>query len=123
MRMQNTLLKDPEATCMLVEVITKNSQNIIWKNSLDGVAIYNNKIRKVSIDQFYSIVTGDGLAFKKLCAQIPKIISDTLENPGCNKIKNTVFKELKKISPNLMKSIYLLSFEKYEGFSNFEVFR
>ena len=33
MRMQNTLLKVPDATCMLVEVIARNSQNIIWKNS------------------------------------------------------------------------------------------
>lgn len=37
MRMQNTLLKDAEATCMLVEVIAKNSQNKIWKISLDGI--------------------------------------------------------------------------------------
>ena len=121
MRMQNTLLNNPDATCMLVEVIAKNSQNIVWKNSLDGVAIHNNKIRKVSVDKFYEIVTGDSLAFKKLCEQMPKVISDTLENPECNKIQNTVFKELKAISPDLMKSIYLLSFEKYEGFSNLEV--
>lgn len=29
MRMQNTLLSNPEATCMLVEVIAKRSQNIV----------------------------------------------------------------------------------------------
>ena len=121
MRMQNTVLNNPDATCMLVEVIAKNSQNIVWRNSLDGIAIHNDKIRKVSVDKFYEIVTGDNLAFKKLCEQMPKIISDALENPECNKIQNTVFKELEAISPDLMKSIYLLSFKKYEGFRNLEV--
>gem|GEM_PF-6355616 len=31
-----------------------------------------------------------------------------------NPIENTVIDELKNISPNLMKSIFLLSFSKYE---------
>ena len=121
MRMQNTLLKNPDATCMLVEVIAKDSRNIVWKNRIDGESISNGKIRKVSMDKFYAIVTGDNLAFKKLCEQIPKIIVDTLESPECNEIQNTVFKELEAISPNLMKSIYLLAFKKYEGFNLFEV--
>ena len=56
MRMQNTVLNNPDATCMLVEVIAKNSQNIVWRNSLDGIAIHNDKIRKVSVDKFYEIV-------------------------------------------------------------------
>jgi len=34
---------------------------------------------------------------------------------------NTVFDELNQISPNLLKSLYLLSFGKYEGFSDFNV--
>ena len=121
MRMQNTLLNNPDATCMLVEVIAKNSQNIAWKTSLDGKSIHNDKIRKVSIDQFYKRVTGEDFAFKNLCEQMPKIISDTLDNPKCNQIQNTVFEELKAISPDLIKSIYLLSFKKYEGFSNLEI--
>lgn len=121
MRMQNTILNNPDATCMLVEVIAKNSQNIVWQNSLDGVTIRNDRIRQVSIDKFYEIVTGDSLAFKKLCEKLPKIISDTLENTKCNRIQNTVFNELELISPNLMKSIFLLSFNKYEGFDDFEV--
>jgi len=35
MRMQNTLIKDPQAACMLVEVIASNSQNIKWNVSID----------------------------------------------------------------------------------------
>jgi len=69
MRMQHTLLTMPNATCMLVEVIARNSQNTIWNISLDGVAVSNEKIRRVSIDKFYELVTGKKTAFKELCEQ------------------------------------------------------
>ncbi|MCK5284552.1 MAG: Eco47II family restriction endonuclease [Alphaproteobacteria bacterium] len=121
MRMQHTLLETPDATCLLVEVIARNSQDIIWKNSLDGQPVSNEKIRRVSINKFYEIVTGDALAFKKLCEALPQIISDAIDKTKNNSMKNTVFDELKSISPNLMKSIYLLSFSKYEGFNKLEV--
>ena len=121
MKMQNTIIKNPNATCMLVEVIARNSQNISWKISLDGRSMASEKIRRVSIDKFYELVTGDKIAFKKLCEKLPIIISDALKNTQHNYIENTVFKELKTISPNLIKSIYLLSFERYEGFNNLEI--
>jgi len=45
MRMQNTILSFPDATCMLVEVIARNSQNIVWNVSLDGDSVSNQRIR------------------------------------------------------------------------------
>lgn len=121
MRMQNTLLNNPDATCMLVEVIARNSQNIIWSISLDGISVSNERIRRVSIDKFYELVTGEIMAFKKLCEQLPKVIEDIVNDIGIDSESNTVFTELEKISPNLLKSLYLLSFEKYEGFGDFNV--
>ena len=121
MRMQNTLLKDPDATCMLVEVIARNSQNIIWNVSLDGNPVSNKKIRRVSIDKFYELVTGKKTAFKELCEQLPKVIEDIVSDIELDDESNTVFAELEQISPNLLKSLYLLSFEKYEGFGDFNV--
>jgi hypothetical protein len=121
MRMQNTLLKDPDATCMLVEVIARNSQNIIWNVSLDGSPVSNEKIRRVSIDKFYELVTGKKTAFKELCEQLPKVIEDIVNDIELDAELNTVFSELEQISPNLLKSLYLLSFEKYEGFGDFNV--
>jgi Eco47II restriction endonuclease len=121
MRMQNTLIKNPNATCMLVEVIASNSQNIKWTISLDGESISQEKIRRVSIDKFYEIVTGDKLAFKKLCSVLPMIIQDVVENSAFLEKSNTVVAELKQIDPNLLKSIYLLSFQGYEGFDEFHI--
>lgn len=121
MRMQCTLLKEPEATCMLVEVIATNSQNIVWNISLDNNKVSNEKIRRVSIDKFYEIVTGDKFAFKKLCMALPEIIEDVVANAEFIEKSNTVVSELEAIDSNLLKSIYLLSFRKYEGFNDLNI--
>jgi hypothetical protein len=121
MRMQNTLLSDPESTCMLVEVIAKKSQNIIWKVSLDGQTVSNERIRRVSIDKFYELVTGNKIAFKELCEKLPLIVQDVVVDNDLEAEPNSVFRELENIDPNLLKSIYLLAFKKYEGFDDFNV--
>ncbi len=122
MRMLNTLLSDNEATCMLVEVIATKSQNIPWVITLDGQKQNTNqRIRRVSIDKFYEIVTGDRLAFMKLCKVIPKVIEDVIEEVKLGEKKNSVFSELNQISDNTLKSLYLLAFSKYEGFNNFNI--
>ena len=119
--MQNTLLSTPDATCMLVEVIARNSQNVVWNVSLDGSPVSNENIRRVSIDKFYELVTGERTAFKELCEQLPKVIEDIVNDIELDAESNTVFTELEQISPNLLKSLYLLSFKKYEGFGDFNV--
>ena len=121
MRMQNTLLNNPEATCMLVEVVAKKSQNIVWNISLDGNSVSNLKIRRVSIDKFYELVTGEKTAFKQLCEILPSVIDDIISKTELDEKHNTVISELLEISPNLLKSIYLLSFRKYQGFDQFNV--
>jgi hypothetical protein len=97
-------------------VIAKKSQNIPWLNSLDGNAVSHEHIRRVSIDKFYEVVTGDTLAFKRLCEQLPTIISDAIDLTQDAAVDNTVHDELEALSPNLIKSLYLLSFAEYEGF-------
>jgi len=120
-RMQNKVLNIPTATCMLVEVIAKNSQNIPWQVSLDGESISNERIRRVSIDKFYEIVTGEKEAFKQLVETLPKVMDDVLEEIQQNGIENSVFEELKEIDENILKSLYLLSFQRYEGFSSLNI--
>lgn len=121
MRMQNTLIQKPNAICMLVEVIAKNSQNRSWQVSLDGRSVSNENIRRVSIDKFYELVTGEKYAFRKLCEKLPAVLDDIVSNVSLDEELNTVGKELNEISPNILKSLYLLSFEKYEGFKHFNV--
>jgi hypothetical protein len=119
--MQNKILKGADITCMLVEVIAKQSQNIPWKISINAEQYVHDNIRRVSIDKFYEIVTGEKDAFKLLCEVLPLVLDDVLVEIEQETVQNTVFKELNNISPNLLKSLYLLSFSKYEGFDTLEI--
>jgi hypothetical protein len=121
MRMQSTLINDPKATCMLVEVIASKSQNTEWVISLDGKNTKHKNIRRVSIDQFYALVTGERMAFKQLCEKLPTVIEDVVLEMTKKTNVNTVFSELGEISPNLLKSLYLLAFKKYQGFEKFDL--
>ncbi len=121
MKMQSMLLKDAQNRCMLVEVIAKKSQNIPWQISLDGVTHKHEFIRRVSMDQFYAMVTGEKDAFKRLCEALPKVLDDVVSAIPQEVVENTVFEELKALSPNLLKSLYLLSFSHYEGFDAFNL--
>jgi len=121
MRMQSQLIKDNQSKCYLVEVIAKNSQNIVWQVSLDGTSTSNENIRRVSIDKFYEIVTGEKEAFRQLVEALPKVMDDVLMDIEESKMKNSVFDELKEIDKNMLKSLYLLSFEKYEGFKSLKI--
>ena len=122
MKMLNTLLNDNKATCMLVEVIATKSQNIPWVITLDGVKqTPNNRLRRVSIDKFYELITNDNLAFMKLCQVIPKVIEDVVQEVKLSEKTNSVFSELNEISENTLKSLYLLAFSRYEGFTNFNI--
>jgi hypothetical protein len=121
-QMLNKTSVDPDATCMLVEVIAKKSQNVTWKASFDGEHIENNRIRRVSMDKFYEIVFGDKLSFFKICKALPLILDDVLEGNQELKMENTVHSELTESagsSKNLLKALYLLAFKTYEGFDKF----
>ena len=48
-------------------------------------------------------------------------MDDMLEEIQQSGIENSVFEELKDIDENILKSLYLLSFERYEGFSSLNV--
>ncbi len=119
MKMLKQLSKDQQSTCLLVEVIAKQSQNKVWKVSFDGENYEDERIRRVSIDKFYEMVFGDKDAFAKLCKALPEILDDIIKQTHAGSINNTVFSQLKEISSDTFKSLYLLAFKTYEGFDNF----
>jgi len=128
MKMKNTILKDPDSICCLVEVIAKSSQNIAWAISLDGNKVSDDKIRKISIDKFYELVTGQSDAFMKLCEQLPIVVDDIVsdlvldkEDDALTKSAKNILTELEGVADNTLKSLYSLSFEKYKGFENFNI--
>ncbi len=109
------------ASCYLVEVIAKHSQDIVWEVSItqNGHKEKYNwpSIHRISMDKFYEIVFGDKDAFFKLCKKLPDILDDVIREDSTAKLNNTVYQELDKT--NFYKSIYLLAFSTYEGFDKF----
>lgn len=90
-----------------------------WVVTVDGEQFNNDHIRRVSMDKFYEIVFDDAFAFAKLCKALPDILDDVIAGMKRDNDENTVFAELKAISPDIMKSLYLLAFKNYEGFEQF----
>lgn len=118
--MQNHILNNPNDSCFLVEVLAPKSRNIAWELCVDKRHCKNERIRRVSIDIFYEIVTGERDAFYKICNQLPITIEKLINTNEVKTVeKDTVVEELKNISPNLLEALYLLAFEDYIGFEKF----
>ncbi len=126
-KMQNQLLKDDDCACFLVEAIAQRSQNIKWETTVDKNKVGHKLIRRVSIDRFYALVTGEDDAFYKMCMVLPKTIKNAVDELGNNIVPNdTVIDELKELSKNynfdsedlsIAMAVYMLGFQSYLGFS------
>ena len=126
-KMQNQLLKDDDCACFLVEAIAKKSQNIKWETSVDGQKMGHRLIRRVSLDQFYALVTGQDDAFYQMCMALPRVIKTVIEASGNELAPNdTVMEELRLIADKshikdkdlaIAMSIYMLGFSSYNGFA------
>lgn len=127
-KMQSQLLDDDDCACFLVETIAKKSQNIKWSTTVDGKSVSHKKIRRVSLDQFYALVTGQNDAFYQMCMVLPKVIARVVAEGGDDvKIPHdSVLKELRAVAGQIGESddnlamamaIYLLGFSTYNGFS------
>lgn len=120
-KMQGQLLKDDDCACMLVETIAKRSQNITWAMSVDGTKQKHRRIRRVSMDEFYALVTGQADAFYKMCMALPSVIEKVVETSDAVAVpKDTVIEELTKLSADgsFVLALYMLGFESYHGFNN-----
>lgn len=127
-KMQSQLLDDDDCACFLVEAIAKKSQNIKWATTVDGKSVSHKKIRRVSLDQFYALVTGQKDAFFQMCMELPRVIEKVVAEGG-EDVKvphDTVLQELRTIAnqvgetdENLAMAIavYLLGFSTYQGFT------
>ena len=127
-KMQNQILHDDDCACFLVEAISKNSQNIRWETTVDGQRVRHRLIRRVSMDKFYELVTGQPDAFFQVCMVLPTVIKSVVESEGSSLVPHdTVYDELKAIADAstindddlaFALAIYLLGFSSYDGFSS-----
>ena len=125
-KMQNQLLRDDDCACYLVEAIAQKSQNIKWETTVDGNKVSHKRIRRVSLDRFYELVTGEEDAFYQMCMVLPTIIENVVNSGECvNVPQDTVVEELENIASvigenskelAMAMAVYMLGFNSYNGF-------
>ena len=126
-KMQNQLLNDDDCVCFLVEVIAKRSQNIKWETTVDKKKVGHKLIRRVSLDQFYALVTGQEDAFYQLCMALPAVIERAVEKLDNTIVPHdTVIDELRALAAEknmesndlaIAMAAYMLGFSTYMGFN------
>ena len=126
-KMQNQLLKDDDCACFLVEAIAQRSQNIKWETTVDKNKVSHKNIRRVSIDKFYELVTGEPDAFYQMCMVLPKVIENVVaESVSLKSQRDTVSEELHSIAKcingqedelSMAIAVYMLGFSSYNGFN------
>lgn len=125
--MQNQLLNDDDCACFLVEAIAQRSQNIKWETTVDKRKVSHKLIRRVSMDKFYALVTGEDNAFYQMCMVLPNTIQKVVnENSNTVIPHDTVIDEIKeKAAENRIEdndvamslAVYMLGFSSYLGFT------
>lgn len=83
-------------------------------------------IRRVSMDQFYAILTGEEDAFYKMCMALPEVINSVVNEEGGVEVPHdTVIDELRKVASlygdengelSMAMAVYMLGFNTYMGF-------
>ena len=125
-KMQNQLLNDDDCACFLVEAIAQRSQNIKWEATVDKKKVGHRLIRRVSIDQFYALVTGEEDAFYQVCMMLPTVIEKAVKDFEETIVPHdTVIEEIKELADKqeveskemaIAMAVYMLGFGNYMGF-------
>lgn len=84
--------KYPEAICYYVRIIDTKSRNDLWSfytGKGDTKKHYcHERIRIISGDEFYKLITGENNAFALLCEAVPKAISFWVKEKKVKKASN-----------------------------------
>lgn len=115
----------PNATCYWIQIIAKRSIDELWEGSFNGKHYAHPRVRKISADRFYALVTGIPDAFYQLCAVLPQAIKDYLDSLNNNSQGKTesasVYSELntnaQQNGKTLIEQIMADNFETYTGFN------
>ena len=125
-KMQDCLLKEKDCACFLVEIASDNSHDTEWEMICEGNTYRNSRIRRVSLDRFYALVTGEKDAFYQICMFLPEVIQHVVDLEGENLVPyDSVYDELKAVAgripisdekPAFAMAIYMLGFSSYYPF-------
>lgn len=109
------------ATCYWVQVLAKDSFNEHWMGEINGKEYNHSRVRKISGDQFYALLTGEREALYNLYKALPEAIDEFLLRNKIQTDRNhTALSELKRLaktnSSTLRHTIAHQNFNYYAGF-------
>lgn len=114
----------PNATCYLVQIIAKYSIDELWEGSFNHKYYSHPRVRIISGDKFYALLTGIPDAFYQLCEAIPKAIQDYLNSIAISSVGGkkpvSVYSQLaakaQKNGRTLLEQIMSDNFSTYNDF-------
>ena len=111
---------------LIVEMIL--SLTIKWETTVDKRKVGHKLIRRVSLDRFYALVTGQDDAFYQMCMVLPDIIQKAVIELDSSIVPHdTVMDELRELAKSrnindenlaVAMAVYMLGFGSYSGFSD-----
>lgn len=114
----------PDANCYLIQIIAKKSIDELWRGNFNNTYYEHPRVRKISGDKFYELVTGIPDAFHQLCTVLPQATKDYVESLNITTQGKTdssfVFNELnttaQQNNKTLIEQIMTDNFNTYNGF-------
>lgn len=99
-----------------IEVFSPISRDIEWHAVIDDVVASNTRIRRISIDKFYELMTGVKNSYPETCTRVNSLLDEVIEHRTIYfDKKNYLHKMIKNSNveniSNLLKSLL----HTYEG--------
>lgn len=114
-----------ESTCYCVQILAVKSFDEKWFSIINGKEYSHSRVRKISGDQFYALLTGEEKAFFNLYKALPLAIEDFLKSIDSEEAEqNTILSEITtntEISGrSILDEITFENFSYYLGFDKLE---
>lgn len=110
------------ATCYWVQILAKYSFDEPWKGDINGKEYSHSRVRKISGDQFYKLVTGEKKALYNLYKALPIAISDYLNTvDGSGHVEDSAFDEIQSSAVDNERTIIdQITFENFGYYLGFD---
>ena len=111
------------ANCYWVQVLANKSFNEQWFSIINGKEYSHSRVRKISGDQFYALLSGDENAFYKLYKILPTAIDDFLkkidqESDDESNILSEIRESAAESKRSILDEITFENYNYYLGFAN-----
>lgn len=111
-----------KAKCYWVQILAKNSFNLLWQGEINGKEYSHSRVYKISGDRFYALLSGQDDALFQLYKALPTAIKDYLiaiekdEKVKENSALNEISTEIEKTKRTVIDQITFENYSYYLGF-------